>query len=476
MLQFKSLHQYQKHKINKMSFFVLLDIIDRENTMDVFGPPPLATAGVCIWGAGDCGPKVNNVSQSFNVQLVENIKETLINKSTSIGATMSTNQVFSLTNVDMSLCQNSNISGISQKAVANYNFSMVEKAFDETSFTNMMRTAVNKTLDQNITAKSEALNGGNTGVVNNVNQSYSNSVDRLVNSINFNDFKNVMSEMQIRQTIGLSGLKLSGKNCNISDISQFAMMEIAASMLSEKVTVEFTKLAKENEQKESTKSTSTFFASGVLGDLGRGISGVVSGVTTGLSNLIGELSKPLMMIGIILVVIILAYIINTAFFSGKAERKLDENPSTQAEVAPAQPEQVPEQFALEQSEQSQEQFAPLQAGVVPGEAGFGEVGTPVQQFEPAPQPKTGQWEKRNGGLVVGSCGCDGGDSGDIQYQGEGALGEFISRASSSALKGIGKIGDTLTKGVAFIGETAMDGTGTVKRGITSALNKVETAL
>lgn len=460
--------------------------------MDIFGPPPVATAGICVWGAGDCGPKVNNVSQSFNVQLVENIKETLINKSTSIGATMSTNQVFSLTNVDMSLCQNSNISNISQKAVANYNFSMVEKAFDETSFTNMMRSAVEKTLDQNITAKSEALNGGNTGVVNNVNQSYSNSVDRLVNSINFNDFKNVMSEMQIRQTIGLSGLKLSGKNCNISDISQFAMMELAASMLSEKVTVEFTKLAKENEQKESTKSTSTFFASGVIGDLGRGISGIVSGVATGLSNLIGELSKPLMMIGIILVVIILAYIINTAFFSGKAERKLEENPSTQA-APEQQPEQQPEQFEQqpEQFDQQPEQFAPLQAGVVPGEAGFGTVGMeveapqpaqPIQQFEPGPQPiqqfepvqpKTGQWEKRNGGLVVGSCGCDGGDD---QYQGEGAFGDFISRTSSGAVKGIGKIGDTLTKGVAFIGETAMDGTGAVKRGVTNALNKVETAL
>lgn len=286
---------------------------------NVFGPTPVATAGVCVFGQGDCGPKVNNVSQSFNQTLTENIKNTLISKSTSIGAVMATDQVIDFSGADMSKCEEVTISGISQKAVLNYNFSMLESSIDESQFVNLVRGSVEKTLDQKTDAKSEALNGGNTGVVNNISQTYSNSVDRLVNSINYNDFKNIMSEMRNRQRISFAGMTLGGKFCKIENISQDVMMEMAARMLSEKITKEFTQLAKENEVKEATVSQSSFAASGVLGDLGRGISGITNSLFTGLGNLVGEFTKPMIMIGIIILVIIVAYVIYRALMSGKAE-------------------------------------------------------------------------------------------------------------------------------------------------------------
>jgi hypothetical protein len=287
--------------------------------VDVFGPTPLATAGVCVFGQGDCGPKVNNVSQSFNKTLSENIKNTLISKSTSIGAQMSSEQIIDFSGTDMTACDSIEFSGITQKAVLQYNFSMIDSAIDQTQFTNLIRENVEKSLDQNVQAKSEALNGGNTGVVNNISQTLTNSVNRLVNSINYNDFKNVMSEMRARQRIGFSGMRLGGKWCNFKNFSQDVMMELAAKMLSEKISAEFTQIAKENELRENTKSANTFMASGVLGDLGRGITAMTSSLFTGLGNLVGEFTKPMIMIGIVILVMIVAWIIYRALRSGKLE-------------------------------------------------------------------------------------------------------------------------------------------------------------
>jgi hypothetical protein len=298
----------------------------------VFGPTPVATAGTCVFGQGDCGPKVNNVSQSFNQTLTENIKNTLISKSVSIGAVMAAEQIIDFSGADMSKCENVNISGIAQKAVLNYNFDMLDSSIDESSFVNLVRGNVEKTLKQNLDAKTEALNGGNTGVVNNISQTYTNSVDRLVNSINYNDFKNVMMEMKTRQKVSFAGMTLGGKYCNISGINQDIMMEMAAKVISEKITKEFTNLAKENSLKEATESKNTFAASGVIGDLGRGISGITSTLFTGVGNLVGEFTKPMIMIAIVILVCIVAYVIYRAMMSGKLEG-FAEDPRTKAEHA-----------------------------------------------------------------------------------------------------------------------------------------------
>ena len=364
----------------------------------VFGPTPVATAGTCVFGQGDCGPKVNNVSQSFNDTLTENIKNTLISKSTSIGAVMAAEQIIDFSGADLSKCESVSISGISQKAVLTYNFSMLESSIDESKFINLVRGSVEKTLNQKIDAKSEALNGGNTGVVNNISQTYNKSVDRLVNSINYNDFKNIMSEMRTRQKINFSGMTLGGKYCDIKNLSQDVMMELAAKMISEKVTKEFTQLAKENELKEKTVSESTFMASGVLGDLGRGISGLTATLFTGLGNLVGEFTKPMIMIGIVILVVIVAYVIYRAMMSGKAEGMVkDENELERMKLQGQQAQQQQQsqmQMIQQIMPQQGQQYATDAAGnmvpipqgplVTPGPALMqGQPAQPAQLAQPA---------------------------------------------------------------------------------------------
>jgi hypothetical protein len=295
---------------------------------NVFGPTPVATSGVCVFGQGDCGPKVNNVSQSFNQTLTENIKNTLVSKSTSIGAVMATEQIVDFSGADLSKCESVTISGISQKAVLNYNFSAIESSYDETQFSNMIRSNVEKTLKQKADVKSEALNGGNTGTVNNITQNYNNTVDRLVNSINYNDFKNIMSEMKSRQKISFAGMTLGGKFCNISNIGQDVMMDMASKLLSEKVTKEFTQLAKENAEKSATDSENKFAASGVLGDLGRGFAAITTSMFTGLGNIVGEMTKPFIMIAIVIIVAIVAYVIYRTLMSGEGKKVLEDPKET----------------------------------------------------------------------------------------------------------------------------------------------------
>lgn len=423
----------------------------------VFGPTPVATAGTCVFGQGDCGPKVNNVSQSFNQALTENIKNTLISKSVSIGAVMAAEQIIDFSGADMSKCENVNISGIAQKAVLNYNFEMLDSSIDESSFVNMVRGNVEKTLKQNLDAKSEALNGGNTGVVNNISQTYTNSVDRLVNSINYNDFKNVMMEMKTRQKVSFAGMTLGGKYCNISGINQDVMMEMAAKVLSEKITKEFTQLAKENTLKETTESKNTFMASGVLGDLGRGISGITSSIFTGLGNLVGEFTKPMIMIAIVILVCIVAYVIYRAMMSGKLEgfakdarteaeheekmramqlQQQGQPPGTMS-IAPEITGPTQQEFTPEQYQQTLlDEAARRQAEEAARQAQGPALVTPVQQLQP--QQLQPQQEQYPPGLQVGAPGQVTG-----LYQGQGdsiitSLKDNILQGAKSTTKAIGE--------------------------------------
>jgi len=416
---------------------------------NVFGPTPVATAGTCVFGQGDCGPKVNNVSQSFNQTLTENIKNTLISKSTSIGAVMASEQIIDFSGADLSKCESVTIGGISQKAVLNYNFSMIDSSIDETQFSNMIRNNVEKTLKQNMDAKSEALNGGNTGVVNNISQTYTNSVDRLVNSINYNDFKNVMMEMKTRQKVSFAGMTLGGKYCNITDINQDVMMEMAAKMLSEKVTKEFTQLSKENALKEATESKNTFMASGVLGDFGRGMSSLTSSLFTGVGNLLGEFTKPIIMIAIVILVCIVAYVIYRAMMSGKLEG-FAKDARTEAEHTekmramelqgnrPQGQEPLPgptqEELAqIEQLQQQQQQAAPLVTELPAQNPSTPQIASEV------PSPPPGALQAGVPAPVTG------------RYEGEGFFSDLKDNIANGVSTTVKSIGATVIKAADKIG-------------------------
>ena len=301
----------------------------------VFGPVPTAKSGKCVFGQGDCGPKVNNVAQTFNDTLTENIKRTLISKSVSMGAVMAAEQTIDFSGADLTLCDNVRISGINQRAVVNYNFDMLDKAIDESEFRSMVKNNVERTLDQKTDAKNEVLSGDNSGTVNNIEQTYNRAVDRIVDSVDYSDFKSVMAEMRSRQTINFSGVKLAGKNCDISNLNQDVMMEYAAKLIADKVTREFTDIAKENATLSDVKSDSSFAASGLVGDLGRGVAGIAGTVLTGMGNIFSTLTQPFILLGIVIIVAILAYVIYRALMSGKAEGLIDDKGAQfQAEGGP----------------------------------------------------------------------------------------------------------------------------------------------
>jgi hypothetical protein len=279
---------------------------------------------------GGGASRVENVSRTFNESLTENIKNTMIQKSTSIGAVMSSSQIIDFSGMDLRLCDNVNFSDITQKSVISYNFQMLESSIDEKEFRDMMKTNVEKTIEQDNDVKSESLSSAGSDVKN-VTETLNSNINRLVSSISYSDFKSIMTDMSAKQRMNFRGMKLGGSNCNFNNISQDIAMVYAAQMISEKVTKEFSQIVSENMEKTDTKSKTVLTATGPIGDLGRGISNMTSSLFGGIATVGSTLMQPMYMIGIVLLFIIVAYVIYAAMGSGKAEGtiKTDEQGRTQ---------------------------------------------------------------------------------------------------------------------------------------------------
>ena len=258
---------------------------------------------------------MENISKSFNDTLTENIKQTLITKSSQFGATMGATQRLTLT--DVACAGNINISDIQQKVVMQYNFSQIDKMMDSNQLDSMMRSAVQKTLDSNTAIKSEALATGGGVDKSNIDETYNKNVTRLVNTVDMNYFTSVMADMAANQDAIFGRFTSRTGNCDISNIKQDIAMDVAAAQLAEKVTDEFVKLMNDNKNASDTKETTSVTSTGVLGDMGRGIANITSSLFAGVGGIVQTATQPMIVLGILLMVIVIAWVISRTFTSGK---------------------------------------------------------------------------------------------------------------------------------------------------------------
>lgn len=269
---------------------------------------------------GSGSSKIDNISRSFNETLTENIKQTLITKSSQFGATMGATQRLSITDV---ACQgNINIADIQQKVVMQYNFSQIDKMMDASQLDQMMSNAVQKTLDSKTDVKSEFAASGGGVDQSNIDETFNKNVQRLITSVDMNYFTSVMADMAANQDAIFGRFTSRTGNCDISNIKQDIAMDVAAAQLAEKVTDEFVKIMGENEAASATKQTTTVSSTGLLGDMGRGIANITSSLFAGVGGIVQTMTQPMIVLGILLMVIVIAWVIARTFTSGKlAETK-----------------------------------------------------------------------------------------------------------------------------------------------------------
>jgi hypothetical protein len=269
---------------------------------------------------GSGSSKIDNISRSFNETLTENIKQTMITKSSQFGATMGATQRLSITDV---ACQgNINIADIQQKVVMQYNFSQIDKMMDASQLDQMMSNAVQKTLDSKTDVKSEFAASGGGVDQSNIDETFNKNVQRLITSVDMNYFTSVMADMAANQDAVFNRFTSRTGNCDISNIKQDIAMDVAAAQLAEKVTDEFVKIMGENEAASATKQTTTVSSTGLLGDMGRGIANITSSLFAGVGGIVQTATQPMIVLGILLMVIVIAWVIARTFTSGKlAETK-----------------------------------------------------------------------------------------------------------------------------------------------------------
>lgn len=234
--------------------------------------------GICILGMGDCTPKITRLTETFTTSISRNLKERImnINKTTQFmsGAT----QVFRLKNLRCG--GNLNMSNISQKAVMSINYSSLDKAIDENTFKDMQEQAIKQAVESNDEIKTEFMSGGGADI-NETSKIVSTNIREVRDSYTYNDFKSFINQMKVSQEIDMGNFDI-GKDCNINNISQTIQIDIIANEIAEKMSKAFTDLAQKNESSSTAKAQTKIESTGFIGDLGRGIKGIMTGLGLGL--------------------------------------------------------------------------------------------------------------------------------------------------------------------------------------------------
>ena len=309
---------------------------------------------------GASSTKVENIARTFNDNLTENLKNTLIKKSTELGAVMKGDQVMDFSGADFRLCDNVSISNLSQKIVTKYNFQILQSNIDQAEFKEMMKSNIEKSVEQDTDTKREF---GSTGKTNQttVTETMNKNVNRLVQNMDYSDFTSAMTSMKNRQEISFRGFKAGRGTCNVNNIKQDIVMELAAQLLSEKVTKEVRDMLTENMEKNELKGSTSDQSTGFIGDLGRGISNINSSIFGGIAQIGSVLTSPIYVIGIVILFIIVAYIISSAMSSGSIEGKFNEDGSyVSAMSGTVPPQQQPQQQLQQMQPQQQPQQLPQQ--------------------------------------------------------------------------------------------------------------------
>lgn len=230
--------------------------------------------GICIAGMGDCGTKITQVTQNFNTTVSENIKNTMINKNTTNNFMAGTSQNFQIKG--LSCGGDLNISNIQQKAVISIDFSALDESVDKTTFDTMMKAAVQSAVERNNDIKQEFLSTGSE--VNQTTTNISTNINRVVSNDVYNDFKANLIKMKANQDIGIIDVAAVG-TCNINDIKQDIQLDLVVKTIASKLTENFAKLVQDNQTSLKDVSKTKVESTGMFGDLGRALSGVIDSFT-----------------------------------------------------------------------------------------------------------------------------------------------------------------------------------------------------
>ena len=234
----------------------------------VFGNPPAPTQpGPCIFGQGYCSPITNNVLQSINESLTSNIQSQLSQVSSSMGATTSQQQIIDFSGSDFTLCQDFNISDISQKMTAQVNMSMLTSQMTQQKLDQLVGNAVTATQKTGTSSSNGFFSGGNNASTLNLQQTYNKNTTLLSQSVTLQQFNTMVAEITQLQKINFSGIKVAGKMCNINNLSQDMALTLLASMMSDQVSTTLANLVSKNSLSDLQKADTSNVSTGPLQDI-----------------------------------------------------------------------------------------------------------------------------------------------------------------------------------------------------------------
>ena len=280
--------------------------------------------GICIFGQGDCSDKINVASNTFNMTLNENIKQTMITTSDNTGAKLAGEQVIDIGNIKGVGCRVI-IGPITQKMVFKYSFSKMSERMSKSQFESQMKEDVKKTINANTDIKREFL--GSAGQDVTVQEStMNNNINRIVNSFTYSDFQSLCVDMDTKQRVGLAGIEmdctpfiLAGHpelaEIRIESISQDIFLDVLVKKIAKNMTEEFVKLAQDNQRNTDVGVTAKTTATGPISEVGGAIATAATGIGTGIGTAATGVGKGvgytflipiLAIVGVILFIVLIA--------------------------------------------------------------------------------------------------------------------------------------------------------------------------
>jgi hypothetical protein len=220
----------------------------------------------------------SNTSQAFNSSL----SNTLVSSLTSVAASSNSyavvNQIIDLSGLHCS--GNLNVSGISQTAKVVVNLKSIAQNTSSTQLKSMIKSAVDAVVKNNNTIKAGFL-GGNVST-NNSQTVVNNNVANLAASINSTTFTQLASFAAAQQKIDIKGSY--AVDCNISNISQNAGIDILAQSLATAITNNAIDMGLVTGSKLDATNTNDVTTTGPIQELGKAINDIIHSIFAGLTG------------------------------------------------------------------------------------------------------------------------------------------------------------------------------------------------
>lgn len=192
-----------------------------------------------------------NYTETFSSSLTENISNTLISISKTNSNVISGSQTINITNLR---CRAGiNISGLTQKAVYTINTQVLSNVVNKDNLSKMLTTATKQAADTAQKTTSGGLFSGNS-ISDNTTKIINNNIQSIVNSYSYNDFQSDLSQIQASQIININSL-VSNEVCNISDLSQHAVLESLAKNISKRLISKTADIVNKASTTQSTKTS-----------------------------------------------------------------------------------------------------------------------------------------------------------------------------------------------------------------------------